>query len=278
MIYFMKLTTVGLAKLAAANTGGPAVVLTHMAAGDGGGNPIPTDPLPQTLVRQVVQKQINSLSVNTVDNTIMMAEMVIPTDEGGYAIREICIKDATGATFAIGNFPDTYKPMATEGSTREMVIKAAIKVGNAANIQLVIDTSIVLATRAWVQSNLTAAFLIPGGLTGQVLRKKSNVDGDTEWGFVTDTVTIAVDAIEEVQTTVAGQTVYTLSNVTSDGLAVYIEGVRIFGCTPINQTNIQLPFAYATTGHEIAFVQNEPNEPLKLRRLVLGRAMYLSGI
>ncbi|WP_290877112.1 phage tail protein, partial [Aquabacterium sp.] len=257
---------------------GAAVVLTHMAAGDGGGNPIPTDPLPEALVRQVVQKQISSLSVNTIDNTIMMAEMVIPSDEGGYAIREVAIKDATGATFAIGNFPDTYKPLATEGSTREMVIRAAIKVGNAANIQLVIDTSIVLATRAWVESNLTGAYILPGGLTGQVAYKKSNADGDIGWKNITDAINVAVDVLEEVQTTVAGQTVYTMSTLTTDGVAVYIEGVRVFGFTVVNSTTIQLPFTYPTSGHEIAFVQNEPNEPLNLRRTITGRGYFLGQL
>lgn len=271
--FFLKLTAVGLAKLAAANTGGPAVSLTHMAVGDGNGNPISIDPLPAVLVREVLRTQINSLGVSTADNTIMMAEMVIPSNVGGFAIREIAILDAAGATFAIGNFPDTYKPLATEGSTREMVIKAAIKVGNAANIQLVIDTSIVLATRQWVQSNLTGAYILPGGLTGQVAYKRSNADGDIGWKNITDAITVAVDARKELQTTVAGTTTYTLATMTTDGVAVYIEGVRVFDFTVMNQTQIQ--YTYANAGHQIAFVQNEPNEPLKLRQLVVGRAYFM---
>jgi phage-related tail fiber protein len=274
-MFVIKLTAIGLQKLAAASTGGPAVSLTHIAIGDGNGNSIPTDPLPAQLVHQVLQKQINALYVNANDPTIMMAEMVIPSDEGGFSIREIAVKDAEGDTFAIGAFPATYKPLAAEGSTRDMIINVAIKVGSAANIQLVIDTSIVLATRPWVLSQVTSAAILPGGLTGQVPYKLSNADGDIGWKNITDAINVSVDAVREIQTTVAGATVYTLAVCTTDGVAVYIEGVRIFDFTVLNTTQLQLSAAYPTTGHQIAFVQNEPNEPLKLRQLVTARAYFM---
>ncbi len=53
MLYFMKLTAYGQAKLAAAALGGPAVMLSYMAVGDGNGNVIPTDPLPANMVQEV---------------------------------------------------------------------------------------------------------------------------------------------------------------------------------------------------------------------------------
>lgn len=275
-IYVAKLTAVGLAKLAAASTGGPNVVLTTMCIDDGGGNPVSLDPVPSELVRKVHETQINALYVNPNDPTMMMAEMVIPSDKGGWSIRGVGIRDAAGALFAYAKFPETYKPTAEEAGTRDMIIHIAIKVGNSADVELVIDTSIVAATRPWVIATITTAFLIPGGATDQLLAKASNLPGHFKWVNRTDAVAIAVDAKVEVQATVAGQAIYTLVNMTTDGVSVYIEGVRIFGFTVLNATQIQLNTPHAFTGHEIGFVQNEPNEPLKLRQLVAGR-IYFTG-
>lgn len=273
-MYAIKLTAVGAAKLAAANAGGPTVNLTQIAIGDGGGNPISTTPWPTALVREVARKPMISLAVSADDPTILVAEMVIPSNEGGYAIHEIAVLDSTGAVFAIGNFPATYKPTAAEGSTRDMDIKVAIKTGSDPNIQLVIDTSIIGATRQWVLATITRAYLIPGGTVGQVLAKHSNADGDTEWKSITDAINIAVDTIKETQTAAAGQTIFTLTNCTTDGIAVYIEGSREFDFTVLNTTQLQLAGS-VTAGTRVFFVQNEPNEPLKLRRLMAGRAYFM---
>lgn len=273
-MFVIKLTEIGLEKQAAAETGGPAFSWTHIAVGDGNGNPVTPSEGMTALVREVHRTQINAMYTNPSDPTILMVEMVLPSDIGGWAIREVGIFDAEGDMIAVGNFPDTYKPIASEGSAREMVLHCAVKVGNASVVQLVIDTSIVLATRPWVISYVTAATVVPGGTTGQVLAKKSNADGDTEWKSITDTFNIAIDVVKESQTAIAGQTVFTLAVCTTDGVAVYVEGSREFDFTVLNTTQIQLAGALPA-GTRVFFVQNEPNEPLKLRRLVTGRAYFM---
>jgi phage-related tail fiber protein len=277
MTYAIKLTQYGLTALASAEMGGPVISLTQIAVGDGNGNPVTPSDTATALVREVHRTPINALFKNPNDATIVMAEMVIPSDIGGWAIREVGLFDATGALFAYGNFPETYKPIAAEGSTREMVIHVATKVGNAENVQLVIDTSIVLATRPWVLSTITAAFLIPGGLTGQVLTKASNAAGDFTWKDPTDAVNIAVDVIKEVQTAVADQQVFTLTVCTTEGVAVYVEGGREYDITPLNATQVQLSRPLSA-GTRVLFVQNEPNEPLKLRRTITGRGYFLGQL
>jgi len=276
MNYTIKVTAIGLAKLAAANLGGPPVSLAQMAVGDGGGNDISTNPLPPVLVREVYRDQINSLFINTNDPTIMMSELVIPSPVGGFTIREISVIDADGDTFAIGAFPATVKPIAAEGGTRDMDIFAAIKVGDSSVVNLIIDTSIVVATRPWVLATITAAYLIPGGLTGQVLGKKTNAAGDFEWKYITDAINITVDVIKEPQTAAAGQSIFDLAICTTDGVAVYIGGSREFDFTVNTATRLTLD-APLPLNTKIVFVQNEPNEPLKLRRLVMGRSYFAMG-
>ncbi|WP_178860850.1 phage tail protein [Thiomicrorhabdus cannonii] len=187
MNYYMKLTETGVAKIAASQMGGDRVSLTEMAVGDGDGNEV-GQPVGDeiTLVREVYRTQISSLYANPNDSTQMMAEMVIPAEDGGFALREVGIFDTDGDLFAYGNFPETYKPIAAEGSTRSMAIVAAIKIENSNNVQLVIDASIVYATRAWVLNTITTAYLIPGGEVGQVLAKASDSDGDFVWKNIVD--------------------------------------------------------------------------------------------
>lgn len=273
--FVMKLTAIGAAKIAAASSGGPAVVLTTMAVGDGNGNPVAAPTGNETaLVREVYRSQLNSLAVNANDHTLMLAEISIPSNVGNFAIYEIGVFDASGALFAYGNFPATWKPIAANGSTRDMTVQAAMKVGNSAVVNLVIDTSIVAATRQWVLATITRAFLIPGGTVGQVLAKASNADGDFKFVDPTAAVNVLVNVVKELQTTVNAQTVYTLATMTTDGVAIYVAGTRIFDFTVLSKTQVQLGTARAA-GQQIAFVQNEPNEPLQLRRLAISRAFYM---
>lgn len=276
--FVCKITNVGAAKLAAANMpGGAAVRFTHMAVGDGNGNPVTPDVTATTLVNEVYRHQINALFVNPSDSTILVAELVIPSDIGGWGIREIGVFDADGALFAVGNFPDTYKPIAAEGSTREMVIYVAIKTGNAANVELLIDTSILLATRQWALATFTGAFLLPGGLTGQVLAKASNTAGDFVWINPSAAVNITVNALKEIKTATAGQDIFTLTTLTTVGVAVYVEGSREFDFTVLTSTQVQLSRTLPA-GTRVLFVQNEPNEPIDLRRIITGRAYYLGQL
>lgn len=275
MNFLMKLTALGAAKIAAATANLGAVNLTEMAVGDGNGNPVPPPTGAETtLVREVYRANINSLAVNANDATVMLAEMLIPGSVGGFAIHEVGVYDDDGDLFAYANFPATYKPIATEGSTRDMIVQAAMKVANASAVNLVVDGNLVLATRQWVLATITRAYLLPGGTTGQVLRKVSNANGDTEWADITDAINIAVDVIQENQTAADGQTVFTLAVCTTDGVAVYVDGLRRFDITTLNDTQLQLGEGVAA-GTAVWFVQNEPNEPLKLRRMAAGKAYYM---
>lgn len=261
MSFFMKLTAYGAAKVAAAQAGGPQVNLTHVAVGDGNGLPV-TEPTgaETALVREVYRNQIAALYINATDNTIFMVEMTIPSTAGGWSVREIGIFDVNGQLFAYGNFPETYKPVASEGSTREMVIVGAVKVANANTVQLVVDTNVVLASRQWVLSVINAAYLLPGGYTNQFLAKNSNADGDVKWVDLTAGVEVLVHVISEVQTLATSQTVVNFNTVTTVGLAVYIEGVRLIegtGYTINTATRITLARSYPA-GTKIHCYQNDP--------------------
>jgi phage-related tail fiber protein len=277
MSYYMIPTVVGAAKIAAATAGGPKVNLANIAVGDNNGNPLAAPDVNATaLVREVYRHQINALSISPADSTVMMAEMLIDSTIGPFSIMEIGIFDDHGALIFYGNFPATYKPISTDGSTRDMIISAAVKVGSASNINLIIDTTVVGATRAWVLSTITAAFLIPGGTTDQLLAKNSNAAGDFKWVSPGATFNFVFNVNKEVQTSASGQSVFTLATITTQNTAMYIDGIRQVDFTILNSTQLQLP-SPISAGHECAFYQNEPTEPINIRRLISGRAYYYAN-
>ncbi|RSZ56152.1 phage tail protein [Massilia atriviolacea] len=276
MEYGVKLTAVGLAKIAAAVANKGIVKLTHMAVGDGNGNPTLPDPAQTALVREVYRGMINSLLVDANDPAVMHAELLIPSNSGDFAIHEVGVYDQDGQLFAVGNFPATWKPLAAHGSTRDMIVDLAIKVSNTANVQLVVDTQFVGATRSWVISTITRAYIIPGGTTNQLLAKVDNLDGNTKWVDPTD-ANVLVDVIKERQLAAAGQDTFTLSVCTTDGVAVYVEGSRQHEFQVLTGVSLKLALPLPA-GTEVLFVQNEPNEPLKIPQRIKFIGYYIGQI
>lgn len=271
------LTNAGLALYTTAVASGVPVQLTAMAVGDGNGNPTTPVATQTALVREVFRNNLSSLSVDQVDPTLMFAELDIPPETGGWAIREVGIYTASGTLFAVANFPDTYKPLTSDGSSRDLVIKFGLKLANTSAVTLVIDASIVGATRAWVLATITPAYLFPGGTTGQVLKKNSNADGDTLWADPAASLNIVVNAIKEIQVAVDGQDTFDLATLTTVGLAVYVEGAREYDYTILTSTLVQLSRTLPA-GARVLFVQNEPNEPVNLRRIAAGYAYFLGQL
>jgi len=257
-------TSLGLAAMASAEATGTPINLTEMAVGDGNGNPVtPTEGM-TALVRERFRATVNRVFQSPTEPNRFTAELVIPATEGGFVLREVGVFTADGDLFAVGNLPDTYKPVASEGAYADTVVRLDFLVTNTSVVTLQIDPNVAVATQQWISNNVTAAFLLPGGTTGQILRKKTNADGDTEWANPTS-VNVTVNSIEESQTLAAAQTVVDWLVVNNTGLCVYIEGVRLradqWTKDPVLNTRITLATAYPA-GTKIVGAQNEPASTL----------------
>lgn len=227
MAFFTILTTIGQAKIANAVALGQQIQLTEMALGDGNGNPTTPNQGQIALVREVYRAQLNQLSVDDANPNYVIAELVVPSDVGGWTVREVGLYDVDGDLLAVGNFPDTYKPMLSEGASRDLVVRVIIEVSNASSVQLKIDPSVVLASRQWVVDQFLLRSKVAGGLTGQVLTKKSNTNEDFEWKNPSEAVDVIVDVKPERQTLAASQAVVNWATINASGISVYIEGVRL---------------------------------------------------
>lgn len=259
MAFFTILTTIGQAKIANAVALGQQIQVTEMALGDGNGNPTTPNQGQTSLVRQVYRAQLNQLSVDATNPNYVIAELVVPSDVGGWTVREVGLYDVDGNLIAVGNFPDTYKPQLSEGASRDLVVRIIIEVSNASVVQLKIDPSVVLASRAWVETNFLRRSKVSGGLAGQVLAKNSNTTEDFKWIDPTAAVDVIVDVKTERQTLAASQTIVNLASIVASGIAVYVEGVRLIETidyTVTGPAQITLATSYPA-GSVIHCYQNE---------------------
>lgn len=146
------LTTTGKAKVAAALAGGPPLSIAELALGDGGGAAVVPVENRAALVNEVNRGPINSLTIDPVNANYLVAERIVLPEVGGWTIREIGLFDAAGDLVAYGNFAESYKPLLAEGSGKELSIIVQFEVANASAVTLQIDPSVVLATRAYVDT------------------------------------------------------------------------------------------------------------------------------
>ncbi|EFN7172801.1 phage tail protein [Escherichia coli] len=148
--FYTLLTDIGAAKLASAAALGVPLKITHMAVGDGGGV-LPTPDARQTaLVNEKRRAALNMLYIDPQNSSQIIAEQVIPENEGGWWIREVGLFDESGALIAVGNCPESYKPQLAEGSGRTQTVRMVLITSSTDNITLKIDPAVVLATRKYV--------------------------------------------------------------------------------------------------------------------------------
>jgi hypothetical protein len=197
-MFFTLVTEIGAAKLANATALGTKVNLTHIAVGDGNGNPITPLPTMEALVHEVHRAPINNLSLDPGNASLILVEMVIPPEVGGFTVHEVGVFDDQGNLFAVASFPATYKPTLAEGSGRELAAILRIQVSSTSSITLKIDPTMVLASRKYVDDKITVVrtlveahaarkddpheTLPEGGEAGQVIIKQE--DGSLAWGTV----------------------------------------------------------------------------------------------
>ncbi|EQB2599509.1 phage tail protein [Aeromonas salmonicida] len=155
-IYFAILTDAGQAKMANALALGVPLKITHMAVGDGNGQPVTPNAAQTALVRERRRAPINTLFQDPTNQSQLVAEQIIPENVGDWWIREAGIFSEDGTLIAIANTPDTYKPLLSSGAGRTQVIRIVLIVSDTSAVELKIDPAVVLATRKYVDDLMAA--------------------------------------------------------------------------------------------------------------------------
>lgn len=150
--FYSILTKVGKAKIANASALGTKVNFTTFVLGDGGGNYYNPIEDQTTLKNQVWSGSVNNLNIDKSNNNWIVAEVLIPADIGNFMIREAGILDDEGNLLVIGKYPETYKPIASNGSTKDLTIRMILEVSNTAAVTLKVDQGVMLAHKEDVEA------------------------------------------------------------------------------------------------------------------------------
>jgi phage-related tail fiber protein len=136
--------------------GGAPIQLSTLVFGDGNGAYVTPNSSQTALVNQVASFPVNSLSVDPVNPGWLIVEVVIPPTSGGWYYGEWGVLDHNGVMMYVGNCARRYKPVLTQGEGSEIIFQARVVTANAANVQLLIDPSVVLATQTSVSQSISA--------------------------------------------------------------------------------------------------------------------------
>ncbi|KMT23018.1 phage tail protein [Clostridium cylindrosporum] len=145
--FYTILTNIGKGKIANSTALGVKVNLTTMAIGDGGGvyyNPTQEQ---TALKKEVWRGAVSSIKVDEANPNWIVVEAIIPSSVGGFMVREVAIIDDADDLIGIGKYPETYKPMVSDGSAKDLYVRFIMEVSNASSVTLKIDPSVVLATK-----------------------------------------------------------------------------------------------------------------------------------
>lgn len=177
--YFAILTNQGAARLANAAALSTKLNLTQMAVGDANGTLPTPDPTQTKLISQKRIAPLNLLTVDPTNTSQIIAEQIIPENEGGFWIREIGLYDDDGILIAVANCPETYKPQLQEGSGRTQTIRMILTVSSTSAITLKIDPSVVLATRKYVDDRVIEVKNYADGLMRTHEQSRNHPDATT---------------------------------------------------------------------------------------------------
>ena len=90
---------------------GAKITLVKFVVGDGNGQATPPKPTQTKLVNEKYRGDIGDLSISPDQSTQMMAKIVLPTNVGGFTVREIGILTDAGELYAVANCAAIEKPV-----------------------------------------------------------------------------------------------------------------------------------------------------------------------
>lgn len=149
--YYTIITNIGKAKIANAQVLDRKLDLTHIAVGDGAGNPNETQ---ISLKNELWRGPVGTIAIDNNNPSWLVLEGVMPSDVGGFNVREVGVFDSVGDLIAIGKYPETYKPVLSEGSAKDLYLRMIIEVANTASVQLKIDPTIAIPSQEWVNKEI----------------------------------------------------------------------------------------------------------------------------
>ena len=140
--YYTKVTQAGHILLAQALANRQPLVIASIAAGTGQADAEydPSDTQP-TLAAEVWRGTPNTVSTDPANPTWIRVAGEIPTEVGGYTVRELGLYAPDGTLIAIGKVPPCAKPLPTSGAAFPLPVVLVFCVTDRAAVSLVVSNS-----------------------------------------------------------------------------------------------------------------------------------------
>ena len=135
--YYSIITNSGLAKHAAASLGGAPINLTHLAVGDSNGTSYNPTATATALQNERYRTTLTYAQIDGSNPNQLIVEAVIDETVGPFYVREVGIFDSSGALFAIGKFPETFKPNLPSGSGKKLYVRMILAFASSPQVNLI---------------------------------------------------------------------------------------------------------------------------------------------
>lgn len=156
--YISIVTDFGAEKIIDAVRNGEKVDIVHFAVGDGGGLPYrPTKDM-TALKNEVWRGDITKYEIMEQSPNVIRVTALLPSDVGGFTVREMGLFDSENTMIAIANTADIVKVRSTDGMQTEVEIAMRIAVSNTDAVVFEIDPNLVYVSQKDLERHNTSDF------------------------------------------------------------------------------------------------------------------------
>lgn len=142
--YYSIITNNGLISHANASANEVNLDLAEMAVGDSNGVYYDPDGTETALQNELYRVDLTHVVIDENNPNQLIIEAVLDEVVGPFYIREVGIFDSNGDLFAIGKFPETFKPNLPSGSGKRLYIRMILGFASSPNVNLIINNDISL--------------------------------------------------------------------------------------------------------------------------------------
>lgn len=150
--FYTLLTDIGKAKIANATALQKKLGLSKVILGDSNGSYYEPTEQQTCLKNKVWEGEISDKFIDKDNPNWIVVQTVIPSQIGGFTIREAGILDSEGDLVVVAKYPETYKPKFEDGSTKDIAINLILEVCNVENVTLKVDPAVIFATKKDIEN------------------------------------------------------------------------------------------------------------------------------
>ena len=145
--FYTILTNIGKAKIANSGVMGSKVNFVKFKIGDSNGSYYEPTEAQRDLIHTVYEGNITDIEVDKNNPNWIKINLMIPANVGGFTIREYGVFDESGNMLAVAKCAESYKPIAEDGSTKELILRMILAVSNTSSVNMELDPTLVFVSK-----------------------------------------------------------------------------------------------------------------------------------